>query len=383
MRRAPARLAFWLGAGLIVHTVAGLPAALAVRAAVRPCTVTTGPAGPPPRVSVILAAHDEAAVIDAKVRNTFALDHPADRLDLVLVCDGCTDDTAARAQRAMAAGDGRLTVIEVPRGGKNAALRAGIAAAAGEVFLFTDADAMLGHDALARLLAPLADPEVGGAAGRVRFAVDGRASGEHDYWAAEDLLRRLQTRAGSLTSAAGPIYAIRRELAFPPPDGVTDDFWISVQVPLTGLRLVFVPDAVAALPPPPGLRQEFRRKVRIMCAGLRGVWLLRGRYRGRFIDAQIITHKALRRLLIVPAGLMWVASLALGGRGRAYTGVAVAGGLGLLGAVASLAVGGTAWGRRRPMAAARHIAITLAASVMALVELVRGARNDTWGGGGG
>ncbi|MEQ9335920.1 MAG: glycosyltransferase, partial [Miltoncostaeaceae bacterium] len=252
MRHRLARAGFWAGAAVIVHTLVGLPAALVVRAALRPRPVA-GPADASealPHVTVVLAAHQEVAVIAEKVRNTFALDHPAASIDLVLVCDGCTDGTASAARAAMPAGDGRLSVIEVPRGGKNAALRAGIAAARGEVLLFTDADAMLAPDALAHLLGPLRDPAVGGSAGRVSFAIDGEVAGEHGYWAAEDALRRLQTRGGSLTSAAGPVYLVRRGFAHPPPDGVTDDFWISVQVPVGGRRLVFVPDAAAHLPPP-------------------------------------------------------------------------------------------------------------------------------------
>lgn len=368
------RWVFWGSLGSMAYVLAGFPALVAARARRRLPVAADGPERP---LTVVLAAHDEAAVIARKVRNTLALEYPAGMLDLVVACDGCTDDTATLAREA--AGDGPVTVLDLPRGGKNAALREAIAAADGEVLLFTDADAMLRPDAARRLVAALGDPAVGGAAGRVVFGGDATgARGERAHWGAEDRLRRRMTEGGSMTSATGPLYVVRRDLVCPPPDGVTDDFWVSVHVPLRGWRLVFVADAVADLPPPPDARGEFRRKVRIISAGLRGVWGVRGEMRGRWIDLQVVTHKGLRRLMAVPAALTVVSGLLLWPRGTVYR---AAGGVGA--AIAALAVAGwrlrdTPAGRVRLLSLPAFAGSVALASLVALRDLVRGTRHDTW-----
>src|SRR5437763_9052583 len=91
---------FWLSAALIVWTHAGYPLALALLARLRPQPARAAPDAPPPSLSLIVAAHNEEAVIAARVRNALALDYPRELLEVIVVCDGCTDATAARARAA-------------------------------------------------------------------------------------------------------------------------------------------------------------------------------------------------------------------------------------------------------------------------------------------
>src|SRR5688572_9010101 len=102
--------------------------------------VPPAPAGPP--VSIVAAARNEARGIEAAVKSLLRVDYPA--LEIVIVDDRSTDQTGAILQR-LAVAHPRLTVItirELPEGwlGKNHALHAGAAAAAGDFLLFTDAD---------------------------------------------------------------------------------------------------------------------------------------------------------------------------------------------------------------------------------------------------
>lgn len=372
------RVLFWGSAGVVAHTLVGMPLALAARARLRPLAVPRE--GPPLPVTVVIPAHDEQDAIGAAVAGALGQDIAPGLLRVVVACDGCTDETAPRA-RAAARAAGResdVLVCEFPRGGKNAALGRALDHVGPGVVLFTDADAALQPDVARRLTAPLADPGIGGAAGRVLFGAAGSPSGEVAYWSLEDRLRRLQTRGGSLTSAPGPIYAMRRELVQPPPDGVTDDFWISVHVPLSGSRLVFVPEAVALLPAPPAAAAEFRRKVRMMCRGLRGVWSVRGLMRPRFVDLQIVTHKVLRRLLAAPGLVMVAAGLSLARRGRLYAWVGGAGAAAVAGCAAASAVRGTPLGRLRPVAVASHVALTASASLVAAAQVLRGTVYVSW-----
>jgi glycosyltransferase involved in cell wall biosynthesis len=114
-------------------------------------------AGNGPAVSVIVAARDEAAGIEAGLRSLQGLDYPD--LEIIVVDDRSTDGTAAILDR-MAAEDARLTVAhvhDVPNGwlGKNHALHVGAARARGEILLFTDADVVLEPTTLRRAVSVL------------------------------------------------------------------------------------------------------------------------------------------------------------------------------------------------------------------------------------
>lgn len=166
-----------------------------------------------PSVSVIVAAHDEAAHIADRLANLRALDYPADRLEVVVASDGSTDGTDAIARAAAWPG---VRVLALPRVGKAAALEAAVAAAAGEVLVFTDANTAFAPDAVRALVRPLADPTVGGVAGDQRYrkaaALHAAGTGEAGYWSIDRWLKRLESDAGSTISATGAIYAIRRSL---------------------------------------------------------------------------------------------------------------------------------------------------------------------------
>ena len=59
------------------------------------------------------------------------------------------------------------------------------------------------------------------------------------YWSFDRLWKWLASRAGSVTSATGQLYAIRRAIFEPVPDGVTDDFFVSTGAIAAGRRLWF------------------------------------------------------------------------------------------------------------------------------------------------
>ena len=155
------KTAFWASAGLLVYTHAGYPAGLAVLDRVRSGRGTRGAAGPraavdeaaPPGVSVIVAAYAEQDVIAARVANLRALDYPAEKLEVIVACDGSPDATAQRARDA-----GADLVLELPRGGKVRAQDAAVTRARHEITAFSDANVSWAPDALRRLVEPFADP---------------------------------------------------------------------------------------------------------------------------------------------------------------------------------------------------------------------------------
>jgi glycosyltransferase involved in cell wall biosynthesis len=370
---------FGLAAALIAYTYVLFPCLVLLRARVRPRPYRSAPITP--SVSVVIAAHNEARSIGAKLDNLLGLDYPSDRLQVVVAADGCDDGTDAIAR---ASGDPRVHVLPLPRLGKAGAINAAVGAATGEILVFSDANSRFGRDALRALVAPLADPQVGAVAGDQRYLADGAeapvATGEQRYWDLDRAIKRAESRGGNAISATGAIYAVRRELFQPVPPGVTDDFVTSTAVIVQGRRLVFAPGAVAFEPVARSGEDEFERKVRVMTRGLNGVVarreLLDPRRHG-FYALQLVSHKVLRRLMALPLALLAVTSAAEARHSRAFRALAVAQGALYAAGAAGLALRGGRT-RSRLLALPAYFCLVNLASLRAVWNLARRRAIDRW-----
>jgi cellulose synthase/poly-beta-1,6-N-acetylglucosamine synthase-like glycosyltransferase len=307
---------FWSSVGAVIYGYVGFPLLVAVRALARPRPVRSAAITPP--VSVLVAAHNEADVIAAKLDNLATLDYPADALEVLVASDGSTDATVEIARGHSS----KPKVLDLPRRGKNHALNDAAAIATGTIIVVSDADSILEPGAMRALAAYFADPEVGGVAGSFRYRRSDRGGdGERAYWNFDRIVKQLQTRSGSATSSTGQLHALRRDLWSPLPGGVADDSYESLGVIAQGHRLVYASDAVASGDVEADAAREYDRKVRYITRGLRSVWLRRElldpRRHGWFA-LQLLSHKVLRRLVALPIAVLAVVSPTLWRRGRWY-----------------------------------------------------------------
>lgn len=373
------RVLFWLAAWLVGYTYVGFPLLVLARAVLRPRPHRRAPITP--SVSVLIAARNEANVIGQKVDNLLDLDYPAECLEIVLASDGSEDPTVDRARSR---GDARVRVLDLPRLGKAGALNAAAASARGEVLVFTDANSMLEPSALHALVAPLADPQVGGVAGDQRYIPAGReasvSGGERSYWSLDRTLKRAESRAGNVISATGALYAIRRELFRPLPAGVTDDFALSTGVICQNRRLVFEPRAVAWEPVGASAGAEFARKVRVMTRGLNAVVLRRELLDPRrhgFYALQLLSHKVLRRLMALPLIVLGAGGARLARSGRPYRLAFWTEAL-----ITALGAAGTVLERRRRcgplLALPAYFCLVNVASLRALSNVIGRRRIENW-----
>ena len=294
--RDRARDLFWLSAALIVWTQIGYALALALAArlfAPRP----RGRRTPTRRPRLAHRRRPRrAGVIAAKVANARALRYPRDRLQVIVCCDGCVDDTATIAREA-----GADLVLELPRGGKIRAQDAGVERAAGQVVAFSDANALWEPDAAGALVEAFADPRVGYACGQVRFVQ--AASGEEAtnqeglYWRYEMAVRVLESRLASITAGNGAIYATRAEAYLVVDPIMGHDLSFPFNMVKHGWRAVYVPAARATEKMVPSIEGEFARKRRMMSHAwpivLRG-GMLSPRGYGIAYAAMIVSHRLLR-----------------------------------------------------------------------------------------
>lgn len=261
-----------------------------------------------PRVSVLVPAHNESAVIEAKLENCLALDYPPERLEIVVASDGSTDDTADLARAYASRG---VQVLDChPRRGKAAVLNDAVAASRGEVLVFCDANVLFERDAVDRLVSRLADSTVGAVSGDVRLASheSNFEFGETLYYRLERRLQQAESDLGALIGVDGGMYALRRELFRTlPEDTILDDFVNTMAALRAGARVEYEPRAVARENGTPTAQIEFARRVRVT-AGMIQV-LKRGQLPwGRPLALwQFVSHKLLR--LVDP--LLLVVLLAL------------------------------------------------------------------------
>lgn len=254
-------LLFLVCAGCILYVLAGYPVALGFLARRRRRPVKKGL--DLPTVSVIVPVHNGGRFVEEKLESVFALDYPRELLEVIVVADGCTDETEAVVRRFHV---GQLRLISIPRSGKAAALNAGVSRASGRILLMTDVRQQLQRDSLRTMAACFEDSEVGVVSGVLVFR-EGTCQDQADirlYWRYESWIREKLSEIDSMFGATGPFYAIRRSLFVPLPDDILlDDVYLPMMAFLRGYRLIVEPAARATDYPMTSAR-EFGRKVRTL-----------------------------------------------------------------------------------------------------------------------
>ena len=303
----------WSSLALLLYTYAGYPLVLGVwsiwggkRVVRRPIT---------PRVSIVIAAWNEADSLASRITNCLDQQYPATHLDVVVVSDGSDDNTEAVVRQC---DPGRVTLVMLQRRmGKAVALNAGVAMARGEIIVFTDARQRFEPSAVAALVSNFFDARVGAVSGELMLQTNPNRVGLEAvglYWRIEKWIRRKEGEVDSVVGATGAIYAIRRELFEPLPSGtILDDVLTPMRIAMQGFRVVFDWRALAFDHMEQDHRREFRRKVRTLAGNYQAICLcpdLVKPWRNRLF-LQFISHKVCR--LAAPFSLvaLFVTTLAL------------------------------------------------------------------------
>jgi cellulose synthase/poly-beta-1,6-N-acetylglucosamine synthase-like glycosyltransferase len=364
-----AKVVFWVCAGLIVYAQAVYPLLVAGLARLRRRS-GYGRARVEPQVSLIVAAHDEEAVIAEKVRNALALDYPRERLQVIVSCDAPNDRTAELAREA-----GADLVLELPRGGKVRAQDAAVKQATGDVLVFSDANAFWEPGALRELLAPFVNPRVGYVCGQVSFVNEGGTNQEGLYWRYEMALRGWESRLYSVTAGNGAIYATRKESYLVVDPIMGHDLSFPFNMVKRGWRAVYAPAARAREKMVPTIEGEWQRKRRMMRHGwpivLRGGMLSPRGYPPSYA-LMIASHRVLRYATPFLHLAALVANALLLGEGTLYV-VTFAAQVALL---LAAFLGGFV--RTRALLVARYYVLTTAALGLGLWDWLRHGTEAGW-----
>ncbi|MFD0519866.1 bifunctional polysaccharide deacetylase/glycosyltransferase family 2 protein [Paractinoplanes durhamensis] len=232
--------------------------------------------GPPVTdpVSVIVPAYNEKEGIEAAVRSLAGGDYPG--IEVVVVDDGSTDDTAAIVERMALP---NVRVVRVPNGGKSNALNTGIALAKNDLIVTVDGDTIFEKDSIRMLVQAFADPTVGAVAGNVKVGNREKmvAAWQHiEYVIGFNLDRRLYEVLNCMPTVPGAIGAFRRE-ALAQVGGVSDetlaeDTDVTMALCRAGWRVVYEERAKAWTEAPTTLEQLYRQRYRWSYGTMQAMW---------------------------------------------------------------------------------------------------------------
>ncbi|MBR1547460.1 MAG: glycosyltransferase family 2 protein [Prevotella sp.] len=260
-----------------------------------------------PHITFMVCAFNEQDVVDIKMENIRQLDYPTDKLHVMWVTDGSSDNT----NQLLSQYEGVEIVYTPERRGKTAALNHGIGQVKTEITVMTDANTMVNREALLEIARCFTDPLVGCVAGEKRVmardATQAAAEGEGLYWKYESLLKRMDSELHSAMGAAGELNAIRTALYQPMPENaLLDDFVMSMRMVGQGYKIAYTSRAYAMEYGSADIHEESKRKRRIAAGGLQSSWWLRSLMnplRYPMTAFQLVSHRVLR-WTITPVALL-------------------------------------------------------------------------------
>jgi poly-beta-1,6-N-acetyl-D-glucosamine synthase len=251
-----------------------------------------------PDVTILVAAYNEAAIIEGKVVNTLALDYPDEKIKYLFVTDGSTDGTPD-------------IVLEYPmvelmhqpeREGKIRAVNRAMERVNTPIVVFTDANTLLNKEAIHNIVRHYQDEKVGAVAGEKRILVEKKdrasSAGEGIYWKYESILKNWDSELYSVVGAAGELFSIRTKLfEFIPEDTIIEDFYITLKIAAKGFRVKYEPEAYAMETASQSVKEELKRKIRIAAGGIQAIVRLvplLNLFKYGTLSFQYVSHRVLR-----------------------------------------------------------------------------------------
>ena len=316
--------AFWLSAAFLFYTYIGYPLLVFLWAKFRPNAIKMTDFEP--TVTVVISAFNEQDRIVARIENLLEQNYPADKLKIIVVSDGSTDETVARLNLINSV---RLHVIPLERNwGKSIAVSRGVTEATGEIIVFADVRQRFCPNAIRSLAQPFSDQSIGATTGELILEAsddsDQDMEGVGLYWKYEKMIRDSESKIDSMVGATGAIYAIRRSLYEPLPEGIIlDDVLTPMRIAKKGFRVCMVRDAIAYDTLSGSTGEEFSRKVRTLAGNFQlmqvAPWI-NNPFKNRLFF-QWISHKVFRLLAPYAMILLLISSFLIGNAFYSFIGL--------------------------------------------------------------
>ena len=271
-----------------------------------------------PDITILVPAYNEAQWIADKIHNLAVLDYPANRLAIIIACDGCKDNTADIARRTANLPECRHLNITIHRFGRNrgkiAVINDLVPSIRTELIALSDVSALVSIDALLIAAGHFDDPRTGVLNGCYKLLNPG-SRGEHAYWRYQSRIMASEAALGSTLGAHGAFYLFRRSLFSPlAADTINDDFVLPMSIVAAGYRARYEQRITALEQEQADLSMDHRRRRRIAAGNMQQLLRLKRLLSPSYgrIAFSFASGKGLRVLmpflmLIALIGSLWLA----------------------------------------------------------------------------
>lgn len=260
-----------------------------------------------PDVTLLITAFNEEKDIERKLQNSFALDYPKDKFEIVVASDGSTDRTDEIVKKYEQNEAGVKVVLHRVEGrlGKTAAQNSAVKVCNGEIIIFSDAASLYEPQVIKAFVRNYADPKVGAVSGMYKYINKSGGSvgfATIMFWKLENFIKSRQTKIKTITGCCGCIYSVRKSLYTELPSTIISDLVEPLMILQKGYRIVFEPEALALEETTEHAKQEFSMRIRVIVRGMNGMLFARGLYnplKFPFEAFQLFSHKVMRWLVPV------------------------------------------------------------------------------------
>jgi len=251
-----------------------------------------------PEITLVVSAFNEEDFIREKIENTFALNYPGEKLQVIFVTDGSTDSTPQ-----IIGGYSSIRLLHQPeRRGKVAAMNRAMGYVNTPYVIFSDANTLLNADCVKEIVKHYADPRVGGVAGEKKVVANpedrAAGAGEGLYWKYESFLKRLDSDFYSVVGAAGELFSARTDLFERTAENIViEDFVQSLKICIKGYVIRYAPEAYAMETSSQSMKEEEKRKIRISAGAFQAMVILKelfNVFKRPVLSFQFISHRILR-----------------------------------------------------------------------------------------
>ena len=223
----------------------------------------------PPSVSVVFAAYNESAIIEAKIRSIFSTNYPVDLLSVWIGSDLSNDGTDDIIRNLQSEFPQLNLHVNDNRSGKSATINLLVERTTAEVIIATDANILFKETTIEELVRPIALQKATAVAGTLVYEAGGvnnsTASTEKAYLSLENAIRRAESRKhGICFGMEGGLYSMKKSFWKPiPPNTFMEDFFQTVQLIARDQKVLFNEAAIGLEDVSTSLGEEYKRKIRI------------------------------------------------------------------------------------------------------------------------
>lgn len=260
---------FWSSILLLLHSYLFYPILLEILSSGKKKEgIVFSPNDELPAVSILLAVHNEEAVIGEKIKTTLNTSYPLDKIEWLIGSDHCTDQTENIIQRHAQQFPQIKLISFGKRTGKVDIINELSRQAKSEIFILTDANVFFERETIYELVKHYKEPSITLVAGNILNPVqkvDGISRQESDYLFMENRIKYKEGILwGAIMGAFGGCYSLRRSFFTPTPTHfIVDDFYITLSVIERGGRAICELAAKCHEDVSNKISEEFRRKTRI------------------------------------------------------------------------------------------------------------------------